>query len=63
VSCGVRVKFELCAKYLKNETLRILLVTLCFGYVNVNGYVPLQRVAAGISTDVFLFCLLQWLFR
>jgi len=47
----------------KNETPRILLVSQCFGYVNVSGYVPLQRVAAGLSTHVFLFCLLQWLSR
>jgi hypothetical protein len=47
----------------KNETLRIQLVSLCFGYVNVSGYVPLQRVAAGLSTHVFLFCHLQWLSR
>jgi hypothetical protein len=35
----------------------------CFGYVDVSGYVPLQRVAAGLSTHVFLFYLLQWLSR
>jgi hypothetical protein len=45
------------------ETLRILLVSLCFGYVSVSGNVPLQRVAAGLSTPVLLFCLLQWLSR
>jgi len=48
---------------LKNETLRILLVSPCFGYVNVSGCEPLQRVAAGLSTHRFLFCLLQWLSR
>jgi hypothetical protein len=48
---------------LKTEILRILLVSLCFGYVNVSGFVPLQRVAAGLSTHVFLFCLLQWVSR
>jgi hypothetical protein len=37
---------------LKNETQRIQLVSLCFGYVNVSGYEPLQRVAAGLSTHV-----------
>jgi len=47
----------------KNKTLRILLVSLCFSYVNVSGDVPLQRVAGGLSTHVFLFCLLQWLSR
>jgi hypothetical protein len=31
--------------------------------VNVSGDVPLQRVAAGLSTHVFLFCLLQSLSR
>jgi hypothetical protein len=35
-----------------NETLRILLVSLCFGDVNVSGYVSLQLVAAGLSTHV-----------
>jgi hypothetical protein len=40
---------------LKNETLRIQLVSLYFSYVNMRGYVPLQRVAAGLSTHVFLF--------
>jgi hypothetical protein len=48
---------------LKNGTLRILLVSLCFGYVNVSVDEPLQRVAAGLSIHVFLFCLLQWLSR
>jgi hypothetical protein len=39
--------------HVKNETLRILLVSLCFGYVNVSGNGPLQRVVAGLflSTD------------
>jgi hypothetical protein len=31
--------------------------------VNVSGDVPLQRVAAGLSTHAFLFFLLQWLSR
>jgi hypothetical protein len=48
---------------IKNETLRIQLVSLYFGYANVSGYVSLQRMAAGLSTHVFLFCLLQWLSR
>jgi hypothetical protein len=46
---------------LNNETLRIQLISLCFGYVNVSGFVPLQRVAAGLSTHVFLFRHPQWL--
>jgi hypothetical protein len=46
---------------LKNETRRIELVSLCFGYVNMSGDVPLQRVATGLSTHVFLFCRRQWL--
>jgi len=32
----------------KNETPRIPLVSLCFGYVNVSGNVPLQRVARNV---------------
>jgi hypothetical protein len=47
----------------KNETLRTQLVSLCFGYVNVSGDVPLQRVAADLSTLVFLFRHPQWLSR
>jgi hypothetical protein len=47
----------------KNETLRILLVSLCFGYVNVSGDVPLQRVSAGLSTHVLLFRHPQWMSR
>jgi hypothetical protein len=47
----------------KNETLRIQLVSLCFGCVNVSGHVPLQRAAAGLSTHVFLFRHPQWLSR
>jgi hypothetical protein len=31
--------------------------------VNVSGNLPLQRVAAGLSTDVFLFRRRQWLSR
>jgi hypothetical protein len=46
---------------LKNETLRILLVSLCFGHVNVSGDAPLQSVAAGLSTHVLLFPNPQWL--
>jgi len=38
-------------------------VSLCFGYVNVSGYVSLQRMVAGLSTHVFMFRLLQWLSR
>jgi hypothetical protein len=40
-----------------------ILVSLCFGYVNVSGDVSLQRLAAGLSTHVFLFCWLQCLSR
>jgi hypothetical protein len=47
------------ASFRLGGTLRNLLVSLCFGYVNVSGDVPLQRVAAGLSTHVFLFCLLN----
>jgi len=41
--------------FFKNETLRILLVSLCFGYVNVGSCVSLHRVAAGLSTHANLF--------
>jgi uncharacterized membrane protein len=47
----------------KNETLRILLISLCFGYVNVSGYVSLQHVPADLFTYVFLFRHPQWLTR
>jgi hypothetical protein len=46
---------------LKNETLRILLVSLCLGCVSVSCYVSLQRVTAGLSTPVLLFRHPQWL--
>jgi hypothetical protein len=45
------------------ETLRIQLVSLCFGFANVSGNVPLQRVAASLSTHVFWFHRRQWLSR
>jgi hypothetical protein len=48
---------------LKNETLRLQLVSLCFGYVDVSGDGPLQRVATGLSTHVFLFRHPQWMSR
>jgi hypothetical protein len=48
---------------MKNDKLRIELVSLCFGYVNVSGNGPLQRVAAGLSTHVFWFRHPQWLSR
>jgi hypothetical protein len=61
--CRVNLVGLVASVHLKNETLRILLVSLCFDYVNVSGYGPQQRVAAGLSTHVFLFRHPQWLSR